>query len=450
MGDSSEGRRDGFAPRRLRMARDLAGVTQRTLGQAADVTVASVSLYERGGATPSSQTLAAFAEHLDVDTDFFYTSTPSTDTPAFFRSLRATRAIDRRRARHRIEIVYELVKTLETEVRFPDPDVPEYPVHKDQEPGPEEAARRTRNAWGVPPGPIDNMVRSVERHGVVVAQPREEKAQIDAYSVNFPDRPITVMSLAKSKHDRCRFDVAHELGHLVMHDPAHAATRWVEQQANQFAAAYLMPEQDIRSELEKAGTLSVLLRLKRKWRVSLAALIRRQYDLDIIDPARYTRYMKTMSARGWRRRRTRRPRQTRTTRTPQQGNATSRHQRRHPGPTHRIHDRPNPNRPQLRCRHPTPRRDIASAGREQPPDTHTSGHRSQLASPALHRRRLLSGNCAHQLPATPTSTTDMHHCLVRHRPGRQNNDSCPPPQLGLLLPQKCQPPGALRPSDRPR
>ena len=92
------------------------------------------------------------------------------------------------------------------------------------------------------------------------------------------------MSLAKSKHDRCRFDVAHELGHLVMHDPAHATTRWVEQQANQFAAAYLMPEQDIRSELEKAGTFSVLLRLKRKWRVSLAALIRRQYDLDIIDP----------------------------------------------------------------------------------------------------------------------------------------------------------------------
>ena len=301
MGDSSEGRRDRFAPRRLRMARDLAGVTQRTLGQAAGVTVASVSLYERGGATPSSQTLAAFAEHLDVDADFFYTSTTSTDAPAFFRSLRAARAIDRRRARHRIEIVYELVKTLETEVRFPDPDVPEYPVHEDQERRPAQAASRTRNAWGVPPGPIDNMVRSVERRGVVVAQPREEKAQIDAYSVNFPDRPIIVMSLAKRRHDRCRFDVAHELGHLVMHDPAHAATRWVEQQANQFAAAYLMPEQDIRSELEKAETLSVLLRLKRKWRVSLAALIRRQYDLDIIDPARYTRYMKTMSARGWRR-----------------------------------------------------------------------------------------------------------------------------------------------------
>ena len=74
--------------------------TQRTLGQAADVTVASVSLYERGGATPSSQTLAAFAGTPRRGHRLLLYVHPSTDAPAFFRSLRATRAIDRRRARH--------------------------------------------------------------------------------------------------------------------------------------------------------------------------------------------------------------------------------------------------------------------------------------------------------------------------------------------------------------
>ncbi len=301
MGQSSEERRGEFAPRRLRMARDFADVSQRTLSQAAGLSVASISLYEHGGATPGDKTLDVFANHLDVEPDFFYSSTTSADTPAFFRSLRTTRALDRRRARHKIEIVYELVRALETEVRLPDPDIPEYRGDASQDGGPEEAARQTRHHWNVPPGPIDNMVRSVERHGVVVAQPEEGNAHIDAYSVKFPDRPIIVMSLAKGKHDRCRFDVAHELGHLAMHDPTQATTGPVEQQADKFAAEFLMPAADIRPELEKTDTLGGLLRLKQKWRVSLAALIRRRYDLDIIDKPRYTRYMKAISARGWRR-----------------------------------------------------------------------------------------------------------------------------------------------------
>ena len=301
MGEISDGRRREFAPRRLRMARDLAGVSQRTLAQATGLSVASISLYENGGATPSDKTIAVFADRLDVGTGFFYTSITAADTPAFFRSLRTTRALDRRRARHRIEVLYELVKTLETKVMLPYLDVPENPVSEGQEEGPEEAARLTREKWDVPPGPIDHMVRSVERHGVVVAQPVEENTQIGAYSVNFPDRPIIVMSLAKGKHDRCRFDVAHELGHLVMHDPSHATTRLVEQQAHQFAAEYLMPAKDIFPELENAQTLDALRDLKREWRVSLAALVRRRYDLNIIDKSRYTHHMKAVSARGWRR-----------------------------------------------------------------------------------------------------------------------------------------------------
>ena len=301
MGGSSDRRRGRFAPHRLRMARDLADISQGVLGRAAGVSVASISLYERGGAIPSDATLSTLATRLDVGIEFFYSSTTSPDTPAFFRSLRTTKAVDRRRARHKIEIIYELVKVLETEVRLPERLVPEYPVGDNQERGPEEAATRTRHDWSVPPGPIASVVRSVERHGVVVAQPKEDNPEIDAYSVNFPDRPIIAMSLAKGKHDRCRFDVAHELGHLVMHDPTDAASGRVEQQAHQFAAAYLMPRKDIYADLRNAETLSALLHLKRKWRVSLAALIRRRYDLKIIDKARYTDYMKVLSARGWRR-----------------------------------------------------------------------------------------------------------------------------------------------------
>ena len=284
------------------MARDLAGIGQSALGEAANVTAAAVSLYERAAAIPADRSLAAFAKRLNVDVEFFCAPNERADVPAFFRSLRAASAIERRRAKHKTEVVRELVETLEAEVRLPDLDLPWHPVEEGQDGQPAKAARLTRNVWGLHPGPIDNVVRSVERHGVVVARPRSQQdTRIDAYSVRFRRRPVIVMSVGKGKRDRSRFDVAHELGHLIMHDPADAMTRWLEKQAHQFAAAFLMPEQDIREDLEQAATLDDLRELKREWRVSLAALTLRQRDLGIIDQERYTSRMKTMSARGWRR-----------------------------------------------------------------------------------------------------------------------------------------------------
>ena len=301
MGNVSDGRRREFAPRRLRMARELAGVSQRTLAQAAGRSVPSISLYEKGGATPSNKAISVFADRLDVSTEFFYSSIFPADTPAFFRSLRTTKALDRRRARHKSEVLYELARTLDKAVRLPPLWVPRMPVGEGQDRTPADAARETRKEWQVPPGPIGHMVRSLERKGVVVAQPAKEDHLIDTYSVNFPDRPVIVLSPANQKHDRCRFDAAHELGHLVMHDPAHASTRLAEQQAHQFAAEYLMPADDIRPALNNAETFDTLRDLKRGWRVSLAALVRRRYDLNIINKNRYTYDMKAMSARGWRR-----------------------------------------------------------------------------------------------------------------------------------------------------
>ena len=285
------------------MARDLKGLSQSELASAAHVSAAAVSLYERGAATPTTKYLAAFADHLDVDVTFFYGTPSRPEVAAFFRSLRRVSARERRRARHRTEVVRELVDTLEADVRLPNLCLPVHPVEQEHEASKvEEAANKTRKEWTMRPGPIPNVVRTVERQGIVVARPQGGDTRIDAYSIRFPSsRPIIMMSPAKGKRDRSRFDVAHELGHLVIHDPAHASTGWVEKQAHRFAAAFLMPEEDIDRDLRRAKTLSDLLNLKPRWGVSLAALIRRQRDLEIIGPNTYTRRMKTLSARGWRR-----------------------------------------------------------------------------------------------------------------------------------------------------
>jgi Zn-dependent peptidase ImmA (M78 family) len=92
------------------------------------------------------------------------------------------------------------------------------------------------------------VVSTLERHGIVCARCHAGAHAVDAFSVPFPEWPVTVLGDDKAKRNRERFSAAHELGHLVMHQPEHAGTKAIESQANRFAAAFLMPADDIRSE----------------------------------------------------------------------------------------------------------------------------------------------------------------------------------------------------------
>lgn len=293
--------RAGFVPERLRMARELQRMSQRDVAEGI-VTSAAVSQYERGLVIPRSDVLVQLAGRLGVSPEFFTVEDTGFDTPAFFRSLRSAPASERKRARHNVQLVHQIARVLEEHVKLPPLDVPKHPVdvHADASP-PEAAAAQVRREWGLPPGPVDNVVRCAERHGIIVARLASGHAKIDAFSVPFYDRPVIMMSAAKGKKDRSRLDVAHELGHLVMHTPGQRATKTAEQQAQQFAAAFLMPADDIRSELPSRPDWEKLAMLKQRWETAMAALLYRAKELEVMDPGVYVQAMKTMSARGWRR-----------------------------------------------------------------------------------------------------------------------------------------------------
>lgn len=284
------------------MARELADLSQEQLGVAAGVTAPAVSQYERGSVVPSTAVLRAFASKLDMPVQFFAATESEAETPAYFRSLRRAPAAERKRARHYVQLVHELVHHLEGAVRLPPYDVPRHRVG-DPEGGsdPVAAAREVRAAWSLPVGPLDNIVRLAERHGVVVARLTSGHHQIDAFSVPFTDRPVVVMSAAKGKRDRSRFDVAHELGHLVMHPPGAPTTKELERQAQAFAAEFLMPAADIGHELPATLDWDRFGALKRRWQVSIAALLYRAKTVGPMTDQTYVQGMKTISARGWRR-----------------------------------------------------------------------------------------------------------------------------------------------------
>lgn len=118
--------------------------------------------------------------------------------------------------------------------------------------------------------------------------------------MNFADHPIAVLSTDKDKWNRSRFNAAHQLGHLVMHDDA-AGVPEAERQANEFAAAFLMPERDVRRELPVRPDWRALSEMKARWGVSMAALLMRARTLGVMSESTYVSASKVMSARGWRR-----------------------------------------------------------------------------------------------------------------------------------------------------
>ena len=290
---------------RLQAGRELRGLSQTALARDAGITAAAISQFENGHARPTPSTLLKLSYALDLPLGYF-TRRPGTaaapEPAAFFRSLRSTSAAERRRATALVGLVHELVQTVEQHVALPPADAPEYRGVGDDEI--EDAAADAREHLGLDPSaPVPDVILALERRGVVTARFHVDGHHMDAFSVDYPDRPVVVLGADKGQRDRSRFDAAHELAHLVLHGPEHAGTKEAEGQAHRFAAAFLMPADAIRHELPHGRVdWQGLAQLKRKWEVSMAALLKRADTLGTITPTAYTQAMKTMSARGWRKR----------------------------------------------------------------------------------------------------------------------------------------------------
>ena len=294
-----------FDRNRLRVARELRGLTQIQLArEVGGVKAAALSQFETGHTRPTAPTLKRLAVALQVPLEFFAASgghPREGDTPGFFRSLRSTAPRDRQQARALVELARELALHLESIVVLPELDLPRFKtVESTAREQIEEHAGEVRRRWGLPPGPVDDVVLTLERHGILTTRFRVNIEKVDAFSVPFSDRPVVVLGADKGLRDRSRFDASHELAHLVMHSAEQAGGKIIESQAQQFAAAFLMPEKDIREELPSRADWRVLVQLKSKWQVSISSLLMRAKTLDVLDEQRYVQAMKMMSMRGWR------------------------------------------------------------------------------------------------------------------------------------------------------
>lgn len=298
-----------FDGARLTMARHLAGMRKSELAKVVDKSPTAVTGWESGAKRPSPPTVAQLALRLGVDPAFFTVAANEVAVPSsapHFRSLRSTTQMARDQALSYGQLAFGVLAGLERHVEFPDVEIPSYPVDVEDidGEGPEEAARLIRREWGLGNGLLPHLLRVMENHGVLVVFSPPQTAMVDAYSFDSARRPVVVLNPLKRDYYRQRFDLAHELGHLVMHADAEPGGRVVEGQAHRFASELLMPEEQIAPLLPSAMNASSwasLARLKEQWGVSMQALLFRARRLGVLGDVSYRNAMATVSTRGWRR-----------------------------------------------------------------------------------------------------------------------------------------------------
>jgi len=287
------------------VARQAVGWTQGDLARAACVSQAYISRVEGGQLDLEGDQLAAVAAALDVPPRLLAVrdSGLGASLPCVHHRRRRSRltAVTARR----IEGLTQLVSLSTSALVSNLPSVPDQrltDVAASAGETPRRSAQRVRDFLNLGTEPIPNVVHLAEALGVTVVERDLGSDAQDGASLRLHGRwPVIVLNAALSP-DRERFSAAHELGHLLMHPwDAVTAADSIEQEANQFAGALLLPERVATSELRGLTTRDFrrLLRLKEQWGMSMAALIEQAKSLEVVDERMYRGLRVTLNEYGW-------------------------------------------------------------------------------------------------------------------------------------------------------
>lgn len=264
---------------------ELSGISRQTLTGYAN------------GADPSPENLWALAVALEVEEEFLVAPEVE-EIPAGAASFRARTkmsASQRDGALSAGAIALLLARWVDDRFTLPDPDIPTLPKLR-----PEEAAEVVRARWGLGSKPIDNVVHLLEAHGVRVFSLAEDFLDVDAFSIWWKSTPYIWLNTRKSG-ERGRFDAAHELGHLVLHGELDRPCGPIEEdEANLFAAAFLMPRSSVVAAGLGHSNAQRILASKGRWKVSAMALTHRLHELHLTSDWEYRQACVQLSRLGYR------------------------------------------------------------------------------------------------------------------------------------------------------
>lgn len=290
---------------RIERARRAAGLSQRALAEKIGLSAMAISKYEREELTPGSDGLLRLAKALGVRVEYFFRiATVELEAVEFRRRASLSKADERR-------IIADVQDRLERWVKLDEVFPPSESMHfvvPAQLPrrienldAIEEVALAMRDAWELGHNPIPELVDTLEEHGIrVIVTPYMGSERFDGLAARVGEMPVIAIG-SEWPGDRQRFTLAHELGHLLLHDRVAEGLN-EEKACDRFAGAFLVPGPVVVEALDaKRRWLEPreLLLLKQEYGLSMAGWTYRARDLGVLDKTTHGKYWGFMRKHGW-------------------------------------------------------------------------------------------------------------------------------------------------------
>lgn len=287
-------------PKKLKEARIARGMSMQELANKINVTRQAISQFELGIIVPKYEVFTEITRVLDFPKVFFTSNRKpknnNSNGAIFFRSLKSASRLAREMMKCRIEWVEYCLDYLQEFINFPQTNLQEL-LKIDEltitgEDRIEEIANNLRQYWGLGYGPINNLTNILEKKGFVITFINHESDKIDSFSQLRNGRYFILLNRNERSAVRLRFDLAHELGHLLLHNNGEeindkSVLDRIEKEANSFAGAFLFPRDSAISDINST-TLNHLITLKEKWKISIAAIVFRAGELGIFNDNQVT------------------------------------------------------------------------------------------------------------------------------------------------------------------
>lgn len=298
---------DALLPERLEQALAARNLTKGELATLVGVAASTVTKWSKGDQSPEAETFGRLALSLNVQGEWLTRPTLKPVSPPLYRSNASALKAARAKLEARTEWAQEIAVLFEEHVDFPDLNLPERDFRDPEQISNadiEAAAEECRTLWQLGRGPIQDLILAAEGAGIIVVREETEITAIEGLSSwsLLLGRPIVLLSSDKANGFRSRFDLAHEIGHLILHKHIPRADdrdryNQMEKQAHQFAGALLLPAETFANEVRIPTNLDNLLILKQRWGASVAAMMMRLHALKLLSDEERLLLFKRRSAR---------------------------------------------------------------------------------------------------------------------------------------------------------
>jgi Zn-dependent peptidase ImmA (M78 family)/transcriptional regulator with XRE-family HTH domain len=292
-----------FNAEMLVLAREYRGLTQGEVAVKTGFAQAKIAKIEGGmQADVSMEEIACFVRALNFPVEFFFQNEERIgygSSAYYYRKKADITALDRKKIHGLVNILRINIKRLlnsvdvESKRHLPKLNLDDYGG------SPQKVAQALRAFWQLPDGPVKDVTRTIESAGVLVLPCKFGTRAMDATSLWLAEMPPLIFVNEQLPGDRWRFTLCHELAHLVAHE---IPCETMEDEADNFAAEFLMPESEIVAHFHRMQPLRIpdLANLKSFWKVSMAALVERAHDLGFLTDNQRRHMYVVMSRLGYR------------------------------------------------------------------------------------------------------------------------------------------------------